>query len=85
MGLPRPDAGTPVHDYLASRQSRLVILEWPWIYPQSDSDELKGVDDLGSRPDGRSQPRREEPERGKCIQPEHHYGYKHVCDFGRSA
>jgi len=31
MGLPRPDAGTPVHDYLASRQSRLVILEWPWV------------------------------------------------------
>ena len=29
MGLPRPDAGTPVHDYLAQHWSRMVILNWP--------------------------------------------------------
>ena len=29
MGLPRPDAGTPVHDYLAQHWSRKVILNWP--------------------------------------------------------
>ena len=55
------------------------------IYPHNESDRPKGVGYVGSRPDGRSQPRREEPERGKCVVPEHHYGYKHVCDFGRSA
>jgi len=43
MGLPRPDAGTPVHDYLASRQSRLVILEWPWVGPEAQSDK-RGFD-----------------------------------------
>ena len=26
MNLPRPDAGTPVHDYLAQHQSRMVIM-----------------------------------------------------------
>jgi hypothetical protein len=26
---PRPDAGTPVHDYLAQHWSRMVILNWP--------------------------------------------------------
>ncbi len=29
MGLPRPDAGTPVHDYLGQHWSRMVILNWP--------------------------------------------------------
>lgn len=31
MGLPRPDAGTPVHDYLAQHWSRKVILNWPCV------------------------------------------------------
>jgi hypothetical protein len=31
MGLPRPDASTPVHDYLAQHWSRMVILNWPWV------------------------------------------------------
>ena len=31
MGLPRPDAGTPVHDYLAQHSSRKVILNWPCV------------------------------------------------------
>jgi hypothetical protein len=31
MGLPRPDAGTPVHDYLAQHWSRMVILNWPCL------------------------------------------------------
>ena len=31
MGLPRPDAGTPVHDYLAQHWSRKVILNWPCL------------------------------------------------------
>jgi hypothetical protein len=31
MGLPRPDASTPVHDYLAQHWSRMVILNWPCL------------------------------------------------------
>ena len=31
MGLPRPDAGTPVHDYLAQHRSQMVILNWPCV------------------------------------------------------
>ena len=36
MGLPRPDAGTPVHDYLAQRWSRMVILNWPCVMGDFD-------------------------------------------------
>ncbi len=35
MGLPRPSAGTPVHDYLAQHRSQMVILNWPWARPVS--------------------------------------------------
>jgi hypothetical protein len=73
---------SPASDF---RSPGIRNLETGAIYPQSESDSPKGVDDLGSRPDGRSQPRREEPERTKCMKPEHHFGYKHVCDFGPSA
>lgn len=31
MGLPRPGASTPVHDYIAQHWSRMVILNWPCI------------------------------------------------------
>ena len=31
MGLPRPDASTPVHDYLAQHRSQKVILNWPCL------------------------------------------------------
>ena len=36
MGLPRPDAGTPVHDYLAQHWSRKVILNWPCALPEAE-------------------------------------------------
>ena len=47
MGLPRPDAGTPVHDYLASRQSRLVMLDRPWSGPALGINHLGKVECLG--------------------------------------
>jgi hypothetical protein len=38
MGLPRPDASTPVHDYIAQHRSQMVILNWPCarIRPELD-------------------------------------------------
>jgi hypothetical protein len=53
------------------------------IYPQNEIDRPKGVSDLGSRPEGRSQPRREAEKEMKCIRPEHHFGYKHTCEYAR--
>jgi hypothetical protein len=48
-------------------------LETGAIYPQSDSDRPKGV---------RSQePRREVGKEPKCVRPEHHFGYKHTCEY----